>query len=110
MLILSQNGGLKTDFAVICRAVVKASVSGQPPVQPGVVDAKMKTVFAFAAEAVGGGSAGDTPCPLNSAFGEQDNGGGNDAGHARNTLYFGPRVLSCISVFDRKKHCFCLYV
>ena len=78
-------------------------MSGQPPVQPGVVDAKMKTVFAFAAEAVEG-SAGGTPCPLNSAFGEQDNGGGNAAGHARNTLYFGPRVLSCISVFDRKKH------
>ena len=64
MLILSQNGGLKTDFAVICRAVVKASVSGQPPVQPGVVDAKMKTVFAFGVE----GSAGDTPCPHASAL------------------------------------------
>ena len=32
------------------------------------------------------------------------------AGHAQNTMYFGPRLLSCISVFDRKKHCFCLYV
>ena len=27
------------------------------------------------------------------------------AGHTQNTLYFGPSVLSCISVFDRKKHC-----
>ena len=25
------------------------------------------------------------------------------AGHAQNTLYFGPSVLSCVSVFDRKK-------
>ena len=27
------------------------------------------------------------------------------AGHAQNTLYFGPRMLSCTSDFDRKKRC-----
>ena len=60
-------------------------MSGQPPVQPGVVDAKMKTVFAFAAEAVEG-SAWVLPARMRQhcAFGEQDNGGGNAAGHARN--------------------------
>ena len=32
------------------------------------------------------------------------------AGHTRIAWQFGPSVLSCVSVFDRKKHCFCLYV
>ena len=27
------------------------------------------------------------------------------AGHTQNTLYFGSSMLSCISVFDRKKRC-----
>lgn len=51
-----------------------------------------------------------TPCPhaLRCAFGEQDNGGKigrfSAAGHTRIAWQFGPSVLSCISVFDRKKH------
>ncbi len=64
-------------------------------------NAKTDCSFAFGVE----GSAGGTPCPhaLRCAFGEQDNGGGNAAGHTRIVPQFGPSVLSCISVFDRKK-------
>ena len=43
------------------------------------------------------------PARVHRAFGEQDNGGGNAAGHARIVPQFGSRVLSCTSDIARKK-------
>ena len=69
----------------------------------GVEGRKCENGFEFRIRQRRGASRGNS-CPLNSAFGEQDNGGGNAAGHARIAWQFGPRVLSCTSDFDRKKH------
>ena len=77
----------------------------------GVKGRKCETGFEFRIRQRRGASRGySLPACVSTAPSGNRKGGKFAAGHAQNTLYFGPRVLSCISVFDRKKHCFCLYV
>ena len=104
MLILSQNGGLKTDFAVICRG----SRQGQRERSASSTAwcRRCENENRFRIRQRRGASRGyPLPACVSTAPSGNRKGGGNAAGHTQNTLYSGPSMLSCASDFDRKKRC-----
>jgi hypothetical protein len=71
----------------------------------GVKGRKCENGFEFRIRRRRGASRGySLPACVSTAPSGNRKGGKFAAGHTQNTLYSGPSMLSCISVFDRKKH------
>ena len=69
----------------------------------GVKGRKCENGLQFRIRRRGVSSGYSLPACVSTAPSGNRNGGGNAAGHTRIAWQFGPSVLSCISVFDRKK-------